>query len=155
MRLRTAAPGDAEAIAATLRDAFAEFEPLYTPAAFAATTPTAARVRDRLREGPIWVAEQLGVVLGTVSAVPRPAELYVRSMAVRPAARGQGVGVRLLHAVETFAQAHGYRRLVLSTTPFLTAALRLYEREGFRRTGESLDLFGTPLLAMTKELPAG
>jgi putative acetyltransferase len=73
-------------------------------------------------------------------------------MAVRPAARGDGIAARLLHAVESFATARQYRRLVLTTTPFLTAALQLYEREGFRLTGERSDLYGTPLLTMAKEL---
>jgi hypothetical protein len=35
---------------------------------------------------------------------------------------------------------------VLNTTAFLMAALQLYERRGFRRTGELPDLFGTPLI---------
>src|SRR5207244_10485332 len=103
-------------------------------------------------EGPVWVAERDGRVVGTVAAVPRNGELYIRSMAVRPAARGEGIAARLLQVVESFATARQYRRLVLTSTPFLTAALQLYEREGFRLTGERSDLHGTPLLTMAKEL---
>ncbi len=152
MTLRAADPSDAEAIAATLREAFAEFESLYTPAGFLATTPTPQQLRARWGEGPTWVAERDGTVVGTVAAVPRPTELYIRSMAVRPVAQGQGVGAQLLQAVEAAALEQQYGRLVLSSTPFLRAALQLYERHGFRRTGEA-DLFGTPLVLMTKELP--
>jgi ribosomal protein S18 acetylase RimI-like enzyme len=101
------------------------------------------------------VAERNGRVVGTVSAVPRGGELYIRSMAVRPAARGEGIATHLLQAVESFAIARQYRRVVLTTTPFLTAALQLYEREGFRLTGERSDLHGTPLLTMAKELGPG
>jgi GNAT superfamily N-acetyltransferase len=151
MQVRTANVSDAESIAATLREAFAEFEPLYTPAGFRATTPTPEQLRGRWSEGPTWVAERDGAVVGTVSAVLRPAELYIRSMAVRPVARGHGLGARLLRTAETFALEHRCSRLVLSSTPFLGAALRLYQRHGFRRTGES-DLFGTPLLLLTKQL---
>ena len=151
MGLRTANPNDAEAIAATLREAFAPFESLYTPAAFLATTPTSEQLRARWAEGPTWVAERNGTVVGTVAAVPRSTELYIRSMAVRPVVEGQGVGVQLLQAVEAVALEQRYRRLELSTTPFLHAALRLYQRSGFRRTGEA-DLFGTPLIVLTKEL---
>jgi GNAT superfamily N-acetyltransferase len=150
-RLRPAELGDAEAIAATLREAFAEFESLYTAAGFRATTPTPDQLRARWAEGPAWVAEHEGTVVGTVAAVPRPTEMYVRSMAVRPAARGLGIGALLLRTVEAAALAGRYSRLALSSTPFLHAALQLYQRHGFRRTGES-DLFGTPLVLMSKQL---
>ena len=90
MTVRIARPSDAAAIAEVLRAAFVSFEDWYTPAAFAATTPSAEQVTERLQEGPIWLAEQDGQVVGTVSVVPRSEELYLRSMAVHPAARGQG-----------------------------------------------------------------
>src|SRR5712691_11842379 len=139
--LRNADASDAGAISATLREAFAEFEALYTPAAFWATTPTTDQIQARMAEGPVWVAERDGLVISTVSAIPRGSELYIRGMAVLPIARGEGVAVRLLHAVESFATGRQYRRLVLTTTPFLTAALELYEREGFRLTGVVSDLY--------------
>jgi ribosomal protein S18 acetylase RimI-like enzyme len=149
--VRIAQPIDAAAIAETLRAAFAPFEGRYTPAAFTATTPTASQVADRFQEGPIWLAEQEGRVVGTVSVVPRSGDLYLRSMAVHPTAQGQGIGARLLAAVEGFAKP-GYRRIVLTTTPFLDAAIRLYQRAGFRSTDEHADLFGTPLVWMVKAL---
>jgi len=154
MTIRLARIRDAEAISAILREAFAEFKSLYTPAGFSATTPTKEQIEARFGEGPIWVAELAGKLVGTVAAVPRGSDLYIRSMAVGPEARGQGIGTLLLNATETFAAAHQYRRLVLDTTPFLLEAVRLYELHGFRLTGEQSDLFGTPLAAMAKELPA-
>ena len=60
-------------------------------------------------------------------------------------------GRDLLNTVEEFALGRGYRRLALSTTPFLDRAIRLYQRHGFTTVGES-DLFGTPLLLMVKLL---
>jgi hypothetical protein len=54
LAVRRAGEYDALAIAAVLRQAFAEFEPKYTAAAFAATTPDVAMVLERLREGPVW-----------------------------------------------------------------------------------------------------
>lgn len=91
-------------------------------------------------------------VLGTVSAVSRPAGTYVRSMAVRPAAQGAGLGSRLLLAAFDFAAASLSPMLTLTSTPFLTGAIRLYERHGFRRAG-SADLHGTPLIPMMRPLP--
>src|SRR6476660_4479058 len=151
--IRLAAPGDASSIASVLYEAFAEYEPLYTPEAFAATTPTSEQIEVRISEGPVWVAVQDGPVVGTVGATPKGNGLYVRGMAVLPTARGHRIGELLLVALETFASAQGYSRLFLSTTPFLDRAIRLYEAWGFRRDNEGPhDLFGTPLFTMTKDL---
>ena len=152
MSIRLAEEHDAEAISATLQAAFAEFETLYTPAAFSATTPTTDQIAERFAEGPIWIAELADTILGTVATVPQGTELYIRSMAVRPEARGSGIGARLLNTIEAFAAAHGYRPLLLNTAPFLLAAVQLYERHGFRYTGEQPDLFGTQLLTMAKDV---
>jgi N-acetylglutamate synthase-like GNAT family acetyltransferase len=150
--IREAYPADAEAIASLLKAAFLEFEPLYTPGGFRATTPTAEEIRPRFAEGPIWVAEQDGNIVGTVSVVPKSEGLYIRSMAVHPEARGKGVAALLLETVERTAEDLACSRLFLSTTPFLDAAIHLYERAGFRRTDDGPhDLFGTPLLTMVKE----
>ncbi|HZF38923.1 MAG TPA: hypothetical protein VE715_08875 [Blastocatellia bacterium] len=75
MRIRTAVPDDAPAIASTLHRAFLQFEPLYTPEAFAATVSSTDQIRLRLNEGPIWVALRDEVVVGTVSVVPIGARL--------------------------------------------------------------------------------
>ena len=101
----------------------------------------------------MWVALQTDDIVGTVSAVSQGDDLYIRGMAVLPRARGQKIGELLLMQMEGFALAYGYRRLILSTTPFLTHAIRLYEHFGFRRSSEGPhDLSGTPLLTMTKRL---
>lgn len=153
MEIRIATPTDIDAIAAVLQAAFIAFEPLYTPGAFAATTPNSAQIAARWAEGPVWVAVPTTAVVGTVAAVIKPTGLYVRSMAVLPAARGQNVGRKLLAAVEAYALAHGCARLFLSTTPFLHQAIRLYERYGFQRTAaEPHELFGTPLFTLEKKL---
>ena len=153
VRIRAAVPEDAPAVASVLRESFAEYEPLYTREGFAATTPAGEQVRERIEEGPVWVVLDGGAVVGTVSVVPKGESLYVRGMAILPAARGRHIGELLLRRVEEFASGHGFRRLFLSTTPFLGRAIRLYERHGFKRIAEGPDdLFGTPLFTMEKLL---
>jgi putative acetyltransferase len=152
VRIRDASPADAEAIASLLKAAFKEFQPLYTPEGFRATIPTAEEIQPRFAEGPIWIAEQDGNIVGTISVVPKSEGLYIRSMAVHPEARGKGVADLLLETAEKAADGFACTRLFLSTTPFLDAAIHLYERAGFRRTDDGPhDLFGTPLLTMVKE----
>ena len=151
IEVRVADPADAEAIAALLYTSFLSYRQRYTEAAFAATTPAQAQIAARMSEGPVWIAIQDGEMLGSVSAVPRGSSLYVRGMAVLPGARGRRIAERLLRQVEDFATASGFERLCLSTTPFLSEAIRLYERSGFERSDEGPhDLCGTPLFTMQK-----
>lgn len=153
MQIRIAITDDAPAIASTLYRAFLEFESLYTPEAFAATISSPHQIRRRLSEGPIWVALQDDVVVGTVSVAPKGDDLYIRGMAVDPATRGSGIGRELMKRVEEYAAQRGFKRLYLSTTPFLSDAIRLYEKCGFVRTDDGPDnLFGTPLFTMEKNL---
>jgi ribosomal protein S18 acetylase RimI-like enzyme len=136
-----------------LHRSFVEYESAYTKEAFAATISTPEQLRERMNEGPVWVAVQSGIIVGTVSGVAKGEALYIRGMAVDPAARGGGVGRALLRRAEEFAVQSGFKSLLLSTTPFLSGAIRLYENFGFHRSRlEPHDLFGTPLFTMVKNL---
>ncbi len=151
--VRKAQPSDAAEMAAVLARSFAEYEALYTPDAFAATTPKSDEIRRRFSEGEMWVATLEERIVGTVSVIPENESLYIRSMAILPEARATGLGERLLIEIENFAVAGGYRRLFLCTTPFLHRAIRLYERFGFAVSSESpQELKGTPLVTMSKKL---
>ena len=150
---RLASVDEAASIASVLHQAFIQYESLYTAAAFAITTPPPREIEQRWNEGPVWSALQNGRLVGTVAAVAKDDALSIRSMAVLPSARGQGIGKILLAEVERFARAGGFRRLLLSTTPFLDDAIHLYERFGFERTPDGPhDLAGTPLFTMEKKL---
>jgi GNAT superfamily N-acetyltransferase len=152
--VRRAVPADASEVAGVLRQSFLEYQDQYTPEGFAATTPGEQQVRSRMEEGPAWVALLKNAIVGTGSVVEKgEGVLYVRGMAVLPSARGRGVGELLLREIEAFALRNGCTRLLLSTTPFLTEAICLYERFGFARTDDGPnDLFGTPLFSMAKAL---
>src|SRR4051794_9539737 len=134
MNIRRAVAEDVAAIAGVLAAAFAEYRPLYTPEAFAATTISEDKIAPRLSEGPIWVVVEGEAVVGTLSTLLKNGGLYLRSMGICPTARGQGAGILLLNEAERFARDNGATYLYLSTTPFLTRAIRLYERWGFRRS---------------------
>lgn len=57
----------------------------------------------------------------------------VKRMYVVPAARGTGVSSAILRGLEDAARARGWDRLVLETGERQPDAMRLYEREGYRR----------------------
>ena len=156
MKIRLATRSDALAIVSVLLLSFLEYEESYTEEAFAATCPSSIEVEHRLAEGPIWIAVAEGGVVGTVSGVPDGKALLVRSLAVLPEYRGQGTGELLLHYAENYACENGFTRLILSTTPFLTPAIALYERFGFQRSSEGpSDRLGTQIFTMVKELKSG
>lgn len=153
IQIRLAVPDEAATIAAVLYQSFVEYESLYSPEGFAATVPTTDQIQSRMLEGPVLAALFDQVIVGTVSVVPKGESLYIRGMALLPAARGRRIGERLLTHIERLASKEGYKRLFLSTTPFLSRAIRLYEHFGFSRSGEGPhDLFGTPLFTMEKAL---
>jgi putative acetyltransferase len=59
----------------------------------------------------------------------------VKRMVVDPAHRGQGVAAALLQALERRLAGRGLRLALLETGRDQHAALRLYERAGYRRRG--------------------
>lgn len=101
-------------------------------------------VDDRWREADVIVARTPDdVVLGTVTfclagtpwaEISRPGEAEFRMLAVDPAAQGRGVGRALVQACLVRASAAGAAATVISTTPRMVTAQRLYESMGFVRT---------------------
>jgi ribosomal protein S18 acetylase RimI-like enzyme len=65
----------------------------------------------------------------------------IESLAVLPAYRGQGIGTRLLDELERELADIGVRDVVIGVVPGNTAAIRLYERRGFRPTWSYLSRF--------------
>ncbi len=111
---------------------------------------------DPAREA-AWVAETNGVRVGcilVVAADDRTARLHV--LLVDPAARGGGLGRRLVDTVLGFARAAGYERVVLWTNDILTAAARIYLKAGFVLTStEPHRSYGADLVGQNYELTLG
>jgi GNAT superfamily N-acetyltransferase len=153
--IHRAAVADAAAISRVLYQWFLEFRHWYTAGGFAATALASEQILERMSQGPVWVASRDQIAGGTIAAVRKRESAYIRGMAVLPSVRRTGVAAALLGEAEKWAVNEGCRRVLLSTTPFLTAAIRLYETSGFRRTDESRhDLFGTRLFTVEKTLGA-
>ncbi|MFI9270450.1 GNAT family N-acetyltransferase [Kitasatospora sp. NPDC052896] len=60
----------------------------------------------------------------------------IRMLAAAAASRGRGVGEALVRACVTRSRELGLAGMAFSTRPAMTAAHRIYERVGFRRTPE-------------------
>jgi DNA-binding MarR family transcriptional regulator/GNAT superfamily N-acetyltransferase len=79
-----------------------------------------------------WIADLDGTPVGCVFCMrkdDRTAQL--RLLLVEPAARGLGLGERLVAECLTFARRAGYPEIVLWTNDILAAARRIYQRFGF------------------------
>lgn len=85
-----------------------------------------------------FVAEVDGSVAGTVSGgdATTPGTAAITAMWVDPLYRRRGVGDLLIKHVLEWARGQGYSDVVLWVAERNEAAERLYERNGFRRTGD-------------------
>jgi len=106
--------------------------------------------RDPRREA-AWIAELDGAPVGCVFCVRRDDETaQLRLLLVEPAARGLGIGGRLVDECLAFAKQAGYRRIMLWTNDVLADARRIYERAGFvLRDEEPHHSFGHDLVGQT------
>ena len=109
-----------------------------------------------------WIAERDGISLGSVflvqardEATQQPIEgvAQLRMLLVEPAARGLGLGKRLVGECERFARHAGYRKIVLWTHASLLAARGIYRAAGYTLvSSEPHHSFGQTLVGETWEL---
>jgi DNA-binding MarR family transcriptional regulator/GNAT superfamily N-acetyltransferase len=96
-----------------------------------------AETADPTREN-AWIVEVDGRRVGSVFLVAGEdaSTARLRLLLVEPAARGHGLGRRLVDECVRFARAAGYTSITLWTNDVLVAARRVYERAGFRLARE-------------------
>jgi GNAT superfamily N-acetyltransferase len=95
---------------------------------------TGARAR-----GGFWIAEEDGVIVGTVAIRPkRGTTCELKRLYLRADKRGTGLGQRLYAHAEAFARAAGYESIWLDSSRRFARAHALYARNGFVLV-ESLD----------------
>ena len=149
--IRIAEFSDAPAIAQLLHDSFVGYEQLYTKKAFASTVLGVYKIKERIYSKRTLLALVDGVINGTISLIPADDTLYIKSVAVSPDARRKGLAKAMMKYAENVAVKKKFHYMELTTTHFLTEAIKLYESFGFELHGQK-DLYGTPLMRMIKDL---
>ncbi|MEU4564613.1 GNAT family N-acetyltransferase [Actinoplanes sp. NPDC023936] len=110
-----------------------------------------AATGDPAREA-AWIAEAGGQRAGCVMVVAdaEPGVAKLRVLLVTEAARGLGLGGKLVGECLAFARETGYRRVTLWTVDECVSARRIYEGVGFTLTAqEAHPGFGRPLTSQT------
>ena len=135
MQLTSANTSDIPALCALLDILFsqkAEFKPDHE-----AQSRGLARILSNPEIGLIVVARQDSQVIGmvnllyTVSTALGERVALLEDMVVSPAARGAGVGSRLLEQAIQFARLNGCKRITLLRDCANESAQRFYQRHGF------------------------
>ena len=164
--VRDARPEERGAVRALTLRAYAEYAAVMAPAAWAGLDAAVRAALDGDGGEARIVAERGGELLGSVMLFPPAADAYgaaaeraawpvLRLLAVAPEGRGQGIGQALVDECVRRARAMGAAELGLHSSESLRAAIRMYERLGFRRTPERDFRPGGAELVMGFRLPLG
>jgi ribosomal protein S18 acetylase RimI-like enzyme len=145
IRIREAGAEERQEVEDLVKTVYQEFQPFMPEAVW-------ARWMENIREaihsshGVLLVAEAQGRIQGAVKFFPDAGQAHqgewpagaasIRLLAVDPACRGRGYGVRLTQACLSLARQLGVRTVFLFTGTFMAAARRLYEKLGFKRAEE-------------------
>lgn len=103
-----------------------------------------------LAEGEHLVVEMGGTLLGHIMLIPMNGAVELANF-LHQSIRGRGIGTRMNRVAVAMARERGYRRIWLSVEPGNRAAVRSYEKAGFRRLPGSL---WAPEIEMQVELEA-
>ena len=82
--------------------------------------------------GHIFFAVESGVVMGCVALLRIEDDLFeLTKMAVTPAARGKGIGQKLMQHCIAFGQSQNWKGLLLYSNRILENAIHIYRKYGF------------------------
>jgi ribosomal protein S18 acetylase RimI-like enzyme len=101
----------------------------------------------------VWVCEYDNKMVGFLALMDRGEAAQLRYFLVVPAFRGLGLGRKLLDQYMAFLRQCQYRSTYLWTTEEQVAAIKLYQRYGFRLSEEKASTaFGKPLMEQRYDL---
>lgn len=102
----------------------------------------------------VLLLDKYAFLRSSLETGPFPAA-RILSIAVDPAFRGRGLGSALLQAALASLAKRGARRVRLEVRPENAAAVRMYEKAGFRRVGTMVDTRGPWWIMEAEVWPGG
>ncbi len=87
------------------------------------------------------VAETAEGIVGYQMTTGMSTRAHLARLAVHPSAQGRGIGKALLNDLFERLVQNGYLRLSVNTQSDNSTSLQLYQRMGFRRTGEAYPVY--------------
>ena len=143
--IREAGAEERQEVENLVKTVYREFQPLMPAAAWNGWMESISEA-IHAADGVLLVAGDPGRIEGAVKFYPDagqahqgewpPGAASIRLLAVHPASRGRGYGVRLTRACLDRARTLGVHTVFLYTGTFMTAARHLYEKLGFKRAVE-------------------
>lgn len=134
LQIRDIRPSDAGEVLTLQRAAFVSEALIYGSVEMPPFTQTLEEVEHELAENLGCVAHQGHRMVGAARARVDDGLLLIGRISIAPDVQGEGVGSRLLEALEERGRAAGATESELFTGSLSEANLRLYEREGYRET---------------------
>lgn len=129
--IRPAAPDDEPAVRACAKAAYAAYVPLIgkEPA------PMVADFAAQIAASQVHVAQEAGRFMGFVIFFPEDGHMFLEAVAVTTAAKGRGIGGRLIGFCEDQARRLGLASVRLYTNEKMAANLSFYPHLGYVETG--------------------
>lgn len=140
--LRPVRDEDAEALIALIAAAYAEYPGCVLDLPGVDADLVAPATEAARRDGPWWVLEHDGRIVGCIGAGPRRPDGHVelKRLYLAPEVRGRGIATALVRHVEAHATTLGAAAVDLWSDTRFTSAHTRYQALGYRPTGETREL---------------
>ncbi len=146
--LRRAGAGDAGAVRALTRRAYAKWVPMIGREPM----PMNADYERAVVEHRIDLLEADGALLGLVETIAADDHLLIENLAIHPEQQGKGLGDMLLGHVRDLARELGYGEIQLYTNAAFATNIAFYAKRGFSEYAREAFAKGGHLVRMKQRL---
>ena len=157
--VRKVKPEDNLELAKLIKEVFVEYDAPKIGTVYSDPTTDNLFQLFRTPKSVLWVAEKKGnEILGCCGIYPTKGlpETCVELVKfyLSPAARGKGIGKRLMELSIQSAIKYGYRSLYIESLKEFSTAVHIYEKQGFKKLSKQIGKSGHPTcnIWMLKEI---